>query len=125
MAAQPRYLHGLLPLVDPLLRRAALVIEPHHGPTLGLQIAHGEADARKQFPKYDSNWKCGPKGQRYIAHSIQIFPSVKRWSTNPWASAQGHAMACPYETTGTNGMGCVTWVRKVKDVLKCRDARRT
>jgi hypothetical protein len=32
MAAQPSHLDRLLAFLDPLLRRAPLIIEPHYGP---------------------------------------------------------------------------------------------
>ena len=35
MAAQPRHLHRLLAFLDPLLGRAALVVEAHHRPACG------------------------------------------------------------------------------------------
>ena len=38
VATQPRHLHRLLPLFDPLLDRAPLVVEPYHRPARCLQM---------------------------------------------------------------------------------------
>ena len=53
VAAQPRHLHRLLAFFDPLLRRAALVVEPHHRPAVRLQVGHDESYPRKQLPKVE------------------------------------------------------------------------
>ena len=49
MATQPGHLHRLLPLFDPLLGRAPLVVEPYHRPARRLLIGHDEPDAREQL----------------------------------------------------------------------------
>ena len=50
MTRKAGHLYGLLPLLDPLLRRPALVIEPHYRPTWRLQIGHDEPHSREQLP---------------------------------------------------------------------------
>src|SRR5580704_4428943 len=63
MAREPRHLHRLLPLLDPLLRRAPLVVEPHHCPTWRLQVGHDEPHSREQLPGMELNLRhyssCG------------------------------------------------------------------
>src|ERR1019366_6573640 len=51
MAAQPRHLHRLLAFFDPLLRRASLVVEPDHSPTVRPQVGHDESHTGKQLPR--------------------------------------------------------------------------
>ena len=53
MAAKPRHLHRLLAFFDPLLRRAALVVEPYHRAVVSRQGGHDEADAGEQLPKVE------------------------------------------------------------------------
>ena len=53
MAAQPRHLHRLLALFDPLLGCPTLVVEPHHRPAVRLQVRHNESHPRKQFAKVE------------------------------------------------------------------------
>src|ERR1700680_2052290 len=45
MAAQPRHLHRLLAFFAPLLRRASLVVETDHSPTVRLQVGHDYSDS--------------------------------------------------------------------------------
>lgn len=63
MAREPRHLYRLLPLLDPLLRRAPLVVEPHHCPTRCLQVSHDEPHSREQLPGMELNLRpyssCG------------------------------------------------------------------
>src|SRR6266852_8998188 len=49
MAAQPRHLHRLLALFDPLLRRTSLVVEPYHRPTRQTQVRNDKAYSREQL----------------------------------------------------------------------------
>ena len=51
VARKPRHCDRLLALFDPLLRRAALVVEAHHGPVIGCQTGHDEPDPREQLPE--------------------------------------------------------------------------
>ena len=46
---QARPMRGLFALLDPLLGRAALVVEAHDGPIGEREIRHDEADAREQL----------------------------------------------------------------------------
>ena len=39
----------LLAFFDPLLRRAALVVEPHYRPTRQRHAGHDKSDAREEF----------------------------------------------------------------------------
>src|SRR5450756_1555905 len=50
MAREPRHLDRLLSLLDPLLRRPPLVIEPHHRPARRLHGGHDETQPRGQLP---------------------------------------------------------------------------
>lgn len=45
VAAQPRRLYSQLPLLDPLLCLAALVLETDNLPVRGLRVGHDEAQA--------------------------------------------------------------------------------
>src|SRR2546427_7972152 len=53
VAAQAGHLHRLLAFFDPLLRRAPLVVETHHGPAVRLQVGHDESDPAEQLPKVE------------------------------------------------------------------------
>src|ERR1035437_7145241 len=60
MAAQPRHLHRLLAFFDPLLRRASLVVETDHSPTVHPQIGHDESDSGEQLPKVELHLRHHP-----------------------------------------------------------------
>src|ERR1039458_1927718 len=49
MAREPRHLYLLLSLLDPLLRRPALIVEAYYRPARGLQVGHDEAQS-EQLP---------------------------------------------------------------------------
>ncbi len=53
MAAQPRHLHRLLAFFDPLLRRASLVVETDHSPTVRPQVGHDESDSGEHLPQLE------------------------------------------------------------------------
>src|SRR5664279_4378970 len=53
MAREASHLYRLLALLDPLLRRAPLVIEPYHRPARRLQVGHDEAYSREQLPSME------------------------------------------------------------------------
>jgi hypothetical protein len=46
---KPGPFNGVLAFLDPLLRRASLIVEPHHRFGWPTQIGHDEPDAREQF----------------------------------------------------------------------------
>src|SRR5664280_376165 len=50
MTTQPRHLHRLLPLLDPLLRRPPLVVKPYYRPARGLQVSRDEPHSWEQLP---------------------------------------------------------------------------
>src|ERR1035438_4363163 len=50
MTTQPRHLHRLLSLFDPLLCRPALVVKAHYRPARGLQVSHDEPHSWEQLP---------------------------------------------------------------------------
>ena len=49
VATQPRPLHRILALLDPLFRRAAMVVEPYDPPWRPTQVRHDEAHPREQL----------------------------------------------------------------------------
>jgi len=51
MATQPRHFHRLLAFLDPLLRGAPLVLEPHHRSAVRFQVGYDESHTREQFPE--------------------------------------------------------------------------
>src|ERR1035441_5895997 len=53
MAREASHLYRLLALLDPLLGRAPLVIEPYHRPARRLQISHDESHSREQLPSME------------------------------------------------------------------------
>src|ERR1035437_9940122 len=53
MAREASHLYRLLALLDPLLGRAPLVIEPYHRPARRLQVGHDEAYSREQLPSME------------------------------------------------------------------------
>ncbi len=57
----------LLALLDPLLGRAALVVEPHHRPTGELEIRDDESDAREQLAGMVFNFRHDPPRLRPTA----------------------------------------------------------
>jgi len=56
MAAQPRHLHRLLAFFDPLLRRASLVVETDHSPTVRPQVGHDEIGLGEHLPNWNSTF---------------------------------------------------------------------
>ena len=64
VAAQPCHPHRLLAFFDPLLRRAAFVVEPHYRPAVGLQVGDDESHPRKQFAKVELH--LGHHAGRYL-----------------------------------------------------------
>ena len=66
-AAQPRHLHRQFAFLDPLLGRAALVVEPHHRPAARLQVGHDEPHSGKQFAEVKlHNWPPWSRHSRRI-----------------------------------------------------------
>src|ERR1035437_3832195 len=68
MTTQPRHLHRLLPLFDPLLSRAPLVVKTDHGPAGRLQVGHDEAYSREQLSEVELHFRhyptcCLPTGR--------------------------------------------------------------
>jgi len=69
VAGQPRHLHRLLAFFDPLFRCSTLVVEPHHRPSVGLQVRHDETDAPSSNPPPGKENRCarppayGPTGR--------------------------------------------------------------
>ncbi len=53
MAREASHLYRLLALLDPLLGRAPLVIEPYHRPARRLQISYDESHSREQLPSFN------------------------------------------------------------------------
>lgn len=53
MARQARRFDGPLPLLDPVLGRAALVVELGHRPALRLLIGHDESRAQEQLSEVE------------------------------------------------------------------------
>src|ERR1019366_4391426 len=51
MARKASHLYGLLAFLDPLLRRAPLVVEPHHCPAGCLQVGHDKSDSGGITPR--------------------------------------------------------------------------
>jgi hypothetical protein len=77
VAAQPRHPHRLLALFDPLLRRAALVVETHHALAARLQVGHDESDSGEQFPEVEISLRHYPPREywRWRKPKTYLFPS--------------------------------------------------
>src|ERR1039458_7455211 len=93
MARETRHLHRLLPLLDPLLRRPALVVKPHHCPARGLQVGHDEPHSREQL----SGMGTPPSPPLVVRSSNSLpgreSPCTTRWACD-WAAPPG-ASAVP------------------------------
>src|SRR5271167_3707610 len=57
MTREASHLYGLLALLDPLLGRTALVVEPHHAPAGCLQVGHDESDSWEQLPEVELHFR--------------------------------------------------------------------
>ena len=68
---EPRPMRGLLAFLDPLLRRPALVVEPHDGAIGELEIRHDEADAREQLADMVLDFRDDPPRLRPTARLIR------------------------------------------------------
>src|ERR1019366_1130276 len=60
VAGKPRHRDRLLAFFDPLLSRAALIVEPHHRAVVSRQGGHDEADAGEQLPKVELHLRHHP-----------------------------------------------------------------
>ena len=63
MARQPRPVGGRLAFLDPLLRRAALVVEPYDRTTREDHVSHDEADAGEQLTSVVLHLGDNPSGR--------------------------------------------------------------
>ena len=62
MARKPRPVCGLLAFFNPLLGRAALVVEAHHRPTRQRHVRHDKTDAREQLTEMMLDLGLGEQG---------------------------------------------------------------
>ena len=83
MARQPRPVGGLLACFDPLLRRAALVVEPHDRATREDHVGHDEADAGKQLTPVVLHLSDNPSGPgpalRLIGETLVAYQGLAAW----------------------------------------------
>jgi hypothetical protein len=77
----------LLAFLDPLLRRPALVVEPHDGAIGELEIRHDEADAREQLAVMMLDFRDYPPRLRPIPHLIRkaVVPN-ERLAAGPFST---------------------------------------
>src|ERR1039457_3950788 len=88
MTTQPRHLHRLLPLFDPLLGRAPLVVKTDHGPAGRLQVGHDEAYSREQLSEVELHFRhyptcCLPTGRLIQKALVPDHGLVARSSYGP------------------------------------------
>src|ERR1019366_9428999 len=88
MTTQPRHLHRLLPLFDPLLSRAPLVVKTDHGPAGRLQVGHDEAYSREQLSEVELHFRhyptcCLPTGRLIQKALVPDHGLVARASYRP------------------------------------------
>src|ERR1019366_817557 len=89
MATQPCHLHRLLAFLDPLLRRAPLIIEPHHGPTVSLQVGDDEPHTWEQLSKVELHLGHHPPWHLPTRRLIQKALVLDQWldtgpAYRPW-----------------------------------------
>src|ERR1039457_4523984 len=88
MAREASHLYRLLALLDPLLGRAPLVIEPYHRPARRLQVGHDEAYSREQLSEVELHFRhyptcCLPTGRLIQKALIPDHGLVARSSYGP------------------------------------------
>jgi hypothetical protein len=84
VAAKPRQRDRLLAFLYPLLGRAPLVVEAHHCPVVERQVGHDKADAGKQFPAMEFDFRHYSPGHRPTRRLIEkTFESKHRLVARP------------------------------------------
>ena len=83
MARQPRPVGGLLAFLDPLLRRAALVVEPDDRAARKDPVGHNEPDAREQLTPVVLHLGDNPSGGgpalRLVAETLVPHQRLAAW----------------------------------------------